>query len=64
MWFTVLEFDCVGNLESCQAFGERGEDTVARDIFREDIFRVEKNLNKARRQAMTVIDEKKSCSTK
>ncbi len=59
MWFTVLEFDCVGNLEPCQAFSERGEDTVARDIFR-----VEKNLNKARRQAVTIIDEKKSCSAK
>ena len=53
MWFTGLEFDCVGNLESCQAFNERGEDTVARDIFR-----VEQNLNKARRQAITIIDEK------
>jgi hypothetical protein len=53
MWFTGLEFDCVGNLESCQVFNERGEDTVARDIFR-----VEQNLNKARRQAITIIDEK------
>ena len=40
-------------------FSERGEDTVARDIFR-----VEQNLNKARRQAVTIIDEKESCSAK
>jgi len=59
MWFIGLEIDCVGNLESCQAFSERGEDTVARDIFR-----VEKNLNKARRQAVTIIDEKESCNAK
>ena len=58
MRFTGLEFDCVGNLESCQVFSERGEDTVAWDIFR-----VEKNLNKAGRQAVTIIDEKEFCST-
>ena len=54
-WFISLQFDCIGNFESSQALSEQGECTVARDIFR-----VEKNLNKARRQAVTIIDEKES----
>jgi len=49
--FTILQFDCVSEFESSQAFSECGEDTVARDFFK---FRVEKKLNKASCQAATM----------